>query len=230
LSLDYYDIEIEDVISAVSATRLINECYESTNYPNVSQCDAHERFPGTGKLRYWYSYGINQSVRETNGYDLAVNYHFESLPLIPGTLSANLQFTKRDSYIEQTTKSSTPIDYLHEVGYNDDKIKFKLLYQWEKLTVSVDTTYYSAAFDDATQTSSDYHLNRVDAITYVDLQGRYQFNDMFEFYLGIDNVTNENPPYCPSCKNEPGPGSHYTGLQYRLWDSRFWYAGLKFSL
>ena len=32
VSLDYYQIEIDNVISSVSATRLINECYESTNF------------------------------------------------------------------------------------------------------------------------------------------------------------------------------------------------------
>ena len=33
VTVDYYEIEIEDVISSVSASRLINECYSSPNYP-----------------------------------------------------------------------------------------------------------------------------------------------------------------------------------------------------
>ena len=37
VTVDYYEIEIEDVISSVSASRLINECYSSPNYPNASQ-------------------------------------------------------------------------------------------------------------------------------------------------------------------------------------------------
>jgi iron complex outermembrane recepter protein len=230
LTLDYYDIEIEDVISSVSASRLINECYESTSFPDIEQCGAHERFPGTGKLRYWYSYGINQSRLETDGFDLAVNYLFDDLVIIPGTLNANLLYTRRDQHVEQTTASSDKVDYVGEVGYNEDKIKFKLLYNWDNLTVSVDTTYFSSGLDDATQDKNDYSLNSVDSITYVDIQARYEFNDTYEFYLGLDNVTDEDPPFCPSCNNEPGPGSHYTGLQYRIWDSRFWYAGMKFSM
>lgn len=230
LTLDYYDIEIEDVISSVSASRLINECYESTSYPDIEQCEAHTRFPGTGKLRYWSSYGINQTRLETDGFDLAVNYLFDDLVIIPGTLNANLLYTRRDQHSEQTTSTSDKVDYVGEVGYNEDKVKFKLLYNWDKLTVSVDTTYFSSGLDDASQGKNDYSLNSVDSITYVDIQTRYELNDTFEFYLGLDNVTNEDPPYCPSCKNEPGPGSHYTGLQYRLWDSRFWYAGMKFSM
>ena len=86
VTFDYYEIEIEDVIGSVSATRLINECYNSTNYdPNSSQCKAHERFPDTGKLRYWYSYDINQSIYETTGFDISANYFFDSLFIIPGT-------------------------------------------------------------------------------------------------------------------------------------------------
>ena len=70
--------------SNVSASRLIRECYQATDYP-VSQCDAHERFD-TGHLRYWYSFGINQSYYETAGYDLAAAYTFEDLDPVPGEL------------------------------------------------------------------------------------------------------------------------------------------------
>jgi len=230
VTVDYYDIEIEDVISSVSATRLINECYESTSFPNVEQCAGHERFPGTGKLRYWYSYGVNQSVLRTEGYDVAVKYLFEDLAVIPGELNVMLNYTHRKSHEEQTTPTSAVSDLVGEVGYNDDKYKLRLLYTWDKLTLSIDTTHYGSALDDATQGKNDYTLNAVDSITYVDLQGRYRFNDQFEVYLGLDNAFDEDPPWCANCKNEPGPGSHYTGLQHRIWDSQYWYAGLKFTM
>ena len=141
-----------------------------------------------------------------------------------------LNYTHRKSHEFQTTATSTPSDLVGEVGYNDDKYKLRLLYIWDKLTFSIDTTHYSSALDDATQDKNDYTFNAVDSMTYVDLQGRYQFNDQIEVYLGIDNLLGEDPPFCPNCKNEPGPGSHYTGLQNRIWDSTYWYAGLKFTM
>ena len=230
VTLDYYEIEIEDVISSVSASRLINECYESTNYPNVPQCDAHTRFD-TGHLRYWYSYGINQSKYETAGYDLAVGYTFEDLGPVPGELDIRGIATFRDKHIYQTTSDSTPTDFVGEVGLNDEIARLNFLWTTDDWLVSLQTNYYSEALDDGTQAPDAYHLNQVDSMTYIDMQVRYDLTDNLDVYFGIDNLTDKQPPYCPTCKNEPNPGSHYTAQSYaRVWDSKFHYIGFRYNL
>ena len=78
------------MIGSVSATRLINECYTSADFPNAPQCRADERFPDTGKLRYWCSCDINQSIYETTGFDISANFFFDSLFIIPDTLYLNI--------------------------------------------------------------------------------------------------------------------------------------------
>ena len=230
VTLDYYEIEIEDVISSVSASRLINECYSSPNYPNVAQCDAHTRFD-TGHLRYWYSYGINQSKYETAGYDLAVGYTFEDLGPVPGELDIRGIATFRDKHIYQTTVDSTPTDFVGEVGLNDEIARLNFIWTTDDWLVSLQTNYYSEALDDGTQAPDAYHLNQVDAYTYIDMQVRYDLTDSVDVYFGIDNLTDKNPPYCPTCKNEPNPGSHYTAQSYaRVWDSKFHYVGFRWNL
>ena len=230
VTLDYYEIEIEDVISSVSASRLINECYSSTNYPNVAQCDAHTRFD-TGHLRYWYSYGINQSKYETAGYDLAVGYTFEDLGPVPGELDIRGIATFRDKHIYQTTVDSTPTDFVGEVGLNDEIARLNFIWTTDDWLVSLQTNYYSEALDDGTQAPDAYHLNQVDSYTYIDMQVRYDLTDSVDVYFGIDNLTDKNPPYCPTCKNEPNPGSHYTAQSYaRVWDSKFHYIGFRWNL
>ena len=230
VTLDYYEIEIEDVISSVSASRLINECYESTSYPNVPQCDAHTRFD-SGHLRYWYSYGINQSKYETAGYDLAVGYTFEDLGPVPGELDIRGIATFRDKHIYQTTVDSTPADFVGEVGLNDEIMRLNFLWTNDDWLVSLQTNYYSDALDDATQAPDAYHLNQVDSYTYIDMQVRYDLTDNVDIYFGVDNLTDKQPPFCPTCKNEPNPGSHYTAQSYaRVWDSKFQYIGFRYNL
>jgi outer membrane receptor protein involved in Fe transport len=230
VTLDYYEIEIEDVISSVSASRLINECYTSTDYPNASQCNAHSRFD-SGHLRYWYSYGVNQSKYETAGYDLALGYTFEDLGMVPGELDIRAIATKRDKHIYQTTSTSTPTDFVGEVGLNDDIARVNFTWTTDDWLVSLQTNYYSAAQDDVTQPEGSYHLQAVDAYTYLDLQVRYDLTDSVDVYFGIDNLTDKQPPYCPTCKNEPNPGSHYTAQSYaRVWDSKFQYIGFRYKL
>ena len=100
-------------------------------------------------------------------------------------------------------RSSDPFDYVGEVGYNEDKFKLRVLYQWNDFTLSLDNTYFGSALDDVGQEPDDYSLNSIGSMNYLDVQARYRFNDRFEIYGGIDNITDEDPPYCPSCKNEP---------------------------
>jgi iron complex outermembrane receptor protein len=233
VSLDYYSIEIEDVISQVSASRLLRECYESPNYPNVSQCDAHERYP-TGHLRYWYSYGINQSTYESTGMDLAASYTFESLGPVPGELEVRGILTQRDKHEFATTTASRPFDYVGEVGYNDEIARINFVYTTDDWLVSLQTNYYSDAVDDISYDRDAYGTlapNGVDSMTYLDLQVRYDLTDNVDVYFGIDNLSNKQPPYCPNCNNEPVPGAHYTAESYaRVWDSKYHYLGFRYNL
>jgi outer membrane receptor protein involved in Fe transport len=228
ITLDYYEILIEDVIGSVSATRLINECYESDwSGGRPSQCSAHERFPETGKLRYWYSFGVNQSSYESKGFDLAAGYTLDDV--IPGSLRFSLLYTQRDTHEFRTTVDSDPYDYVGEVGYNEDKYKFTIVYEIGDFLISLDNTIYGSAQDDISVPADAYHLNDVSTISYTDLQVRYFPTDSMQLYVGVDNLFDEQPPYCPNCQYEPSPGSGYTGGQHRPWDSMFGYAGIKYS-
>jgi outer membrane receptor protein involved in Fe transport len=230
VTLDYYEIEIEDVISSVSASRLIRECYQSTSYPNASQCDAHERFP-SGHIRYWYSYGINQSAYESKGYDLAASYTFEDLGPVPGELDIRGIMTKRDEHTYQTTTTSTPFDQVGEVGLNDEIARINFTWTTDDWLVSLQTNYYSDAVDDAAYGPDAYEHQAVDSMIYLDLQIRYDLTDNLDVYFGMDNVTDKQPPYCPTCNNEPVPGAHYTAESYaRVWDSKYQYIGFRWNL
>ena len=234
VTLDYYSIEIDDVISSVSASRLLRECYESPNYPNVSQCDAHERYP-TGHLRYWYSYGVNQSTYESTGMDLAVGYTFETLGPVPGELDIRGIWTNRDKHEFATTTSSTPFDYVGEVGYNDDIARLNFVWTTDDWLVSLQANYYSDALDDVSYAPDAYGTeiasNQVDEMIYLDLQVRYDLTDSLDIYYGMDNVSNQQPPYCPNCNNEPVPGAHYTAESYaRVWNSKYHYVGFRWNL
>ena len=228
VSVDYYNIKIDDVISSVSASNLINECFETPGLASDA-CVAHERFPDTGKLRYWYSFGINQSSLKSEGIDTAISYRFEKLWLIPGTLSAKLLWTHRLDHTFTRTGDSTPDDFVGEVGYNKDKAKLTLVWENADWLVSFDNTYYGSALDDNNQTKDDYTLNHISPILYVDAQVRWFANDEWQIYAGIDNLFSQDPPYCPSCKNTTTPGSNYTGAQHRPWSSRYFYGGVKWS-
>lgn len=80
ISADYYDIEIEDAISAVTAQNIVNSCYGSTTFPNQF-CDLFTRdrnaasptFLGFNFLR---QVQLNFGRIETAGIDATINYAF----------------------------------------------------------------------------------------------------------------------------------------------------------
>ena len=74
-----------------------------------------------------------------------------------------------------------------------------------------------------------YSNSPVDAYTYVDMQVRYTGLENLQLYIGIDNLTDKQPSYAPNGANEPNPGSHYTGGQYRVWDSQYTYFGFNYK-
>ena len=78
--------------------------------------------------------------------------------------------------------------------------------------------YYSDALDDVSYAPDAYGTeiasNQVDEMIYLDLQVRYDLTDSLDIYYGMDNVSNQQPPYCPNCNNEPVPGAHYTAESY----------------
>jgi iron complex outermembrane receptor protein len=92
-------------------------------------------------LRYWYSYGINQSLYDTAGYDLAANYTFTDLGPVPGILNVKGIWTRRDNHEFQTTFASSPSQSVGNVGYNEDKMKLTLLWKYDDWIVSLDNTY-----------------------------------------------------------------------------------------
>jgi outer membrane receptor protein involved in Fe transport len=112
-------------------------------------------------------------------------------------------------------------------------MKLTLLWKYDDWIVSLDNTYLGEACDDINYCSPDqdyfYSNSPVDAYTYVDMQIRYTGVKNIQFYLGIDNLTDKQPSYAPNGANEPNPGSHYTGGQYRVWDSQYTYFGFNYK-
>jgi outer membrane receptor protein involved in Fe transport len=117
------------------------------------------------------------------------------------------------------------------VGINEDIARLNFTYTNDDWLVSLQTNYYGSASDDVLQAPGSYHLQAVDAMTYLDLQIRYDLTDNVDVYFGVDNLTDKQPPYCPTCNNEPVPGAHYTAESYaRVWDSKYQYIGFRWNM
>ncbi|PZT87161.1 MAG: TonB-dependent receptor [Citromicrobium sp.] len=75
-TVDYYDIEIENQISSLSAQAILNNCYDNANGLDNVYCSTVQRDPNTGLFiePAVLSSGINFARRKTRGIDFDLQY------------------------------------------------------------------------------------------------------------------------------------------------------------
>lgn len=76
ISLDYYNIEIEDLISAITAQDIINKDLDPGTYGAIPPGLSIERRPN-GEIKEIIAGYANEGLLETDGYDLGVNTDFD---------------------------------------------------------------------------------------------------------------------------------------------------------
>jgi iron complex outermembrane receptor protein len=77
ISVDYFDITVEDEISQLGAGSIVFGCYNSVNFPNDPLCDLFERDPNDMKVDNVYDQYINIAEQTNRGWDLSARYSTE---------------------------------------------------------------------------------------------------------------------------------------------------------
>ena len=93
MSIDYYDIEITDVIAAFSAQFFLNDCYQNQT---LTSCDRITRDMVDGQVDAVEVTVGNQSRLATSGYDIQLEW---SAPIGPGQLTVNELYSILDSFM-----------------------------------------------------------------------------------------------------------------------------------
>ena len=179
--------------------------------------------------------------------DLAIDYSFDDLGPVPGSLSTSLVWTRLDTHTYRANDEDAGTDYVGEIGHPEDKAKLRFLYTNNDLTFSVDTTYIGDVVDDLSfnhggGNTDNATCNDISWLTceladwqvgnylYVDLQLRYQFTDGLQAWVGVDNLTDKQPPFLPGGTNNGETGTYTASGVYRSWDSQYWYVGFKYKM
>lgn len=81
LTLDYWNVEIQDGIGFVTSQQIVDGCYDSTDFPSNGFCTLFTRETNTaspqfGGFRFLRQSFVNFASIEAEGYDFAANYSF----------------------------------------------------------------------------------------------------------------------------------------------------------
>ncbi|KLJ02133.1 outer membrane receptor protein [Luteimonas sp. FCS-9] len=196
LSVDYFDIDIANVIVSVSAQDILTRCFNG----NAEMCARVER-DAAGNLTRIVSSQANLSRYQTNGIDVEAAYllPMKRFSALPGALNFRLLGTWVDSLT--TDDGVSRIEYVTSQGYSFGlgtprwRGVASVGYQNDGFGVDLRARYISAG---NYNTTLELTNNAIPSYVYVDLglkyRLRYDNGPDVEFYANASNLLDKDPP------------------------------------
>lgn len=222
MTLDYFNIEVEDAIDFVAPTDTLEQCLDSGDplYCDLITRDQLGTLWATPQARI-VATNINIGGRETSGWDFSANYR-QRLGSF-GALDLNFIGTKLDEFIVDNIPGLTPYDCAGLYGSGScgtplPEWRHKLRATWAtpwNLDLSLTWRFFdSVTFERASnQPRLAGTFNEVDrkldSQNYLDFVGSYTFMESYTFRLGINNLTDEDPPVSSQVGAGFGNGNTY---------------------
>ena len=227
VSLDYFDIEIEDQIDQLGAQSIARGCYQSEFYPNDQLCNLFDRTGLNGGIDNVQDSFINVATQKSRGYDVALRY---SLELAGGTLEFDTQHTFQEE--RNTALFGDDVrDQLGRFGFPEHVGRLWTTYDkgdWSFFwgTRFVGSVSSEEDFDGAGGIYRGEDIQRVlyaDSIIYHDFSVTYFMDRLgLRTIVGVSNAFDENPPQVTTLGgplNTAGTSAFYT--QYDWLGTRF---------
>ena len=211
LTVDYFDITVEDGIGTVSPKTALDKCIETGA---AAFCNLINRNPVNGSL--WLTGGYisaqitNISEEQTSGIDVIFDY---SVDTNWGPLVVSGVTTLLDSYDITELPGEAAIGCSGNWGGSCGKNPMpEVMGSYTVgLTTEFDTDVilgvrYLGETDDLNANDIDF-----DAYTYLDATAIYSVNDNMSVTLGVSNLLDKEPGYTSDAGTAPGNGNTFPG-------------------
>ncbi len=195
LAIDYYNIEVEDKIGALTVQEILNN---EADYPDlVTRVGGTLTSPGA-EVR---SNLQNLNTEEGSGIDLSTRAHWDT---DSGRIAADLRFAYLIDHKRQLSAVQPLCDDTGTTSEPEWRINGQLGWQTEKWTATMTMRYLGETEDlnggRDTQNFScapnpSGEVQKVDSYLELGLRGTYRISDRMELALGVINLTDEEPPF-----------------------------------
>lgn len=200
VTVDFWDISIENAINAVTSQNIVDGCYQGASL-NQNFCGSFTRntdstSPQAGGFNFLRSSSINFAKIETSGVDVSARYAFEIGAhgfdvTVQGTKVNELDFFTNPSDLGDLNPELGEMRRPEVAGnvflnwtFGDFGIGWQSQYQDEQLLNFLEIE---------TATSLYGPIVTMDEFWQHDLNARWHVNDQTMIYGGIKNVTDETP-------------------------------------
>ncbi len=224
ISIDYFDIEVDDLVGSVNPNLALGNCLSSGDdfFCGLIQRDSFGSL-WQGEQGFFRRFNVNTGSLETRGVDLTVNYRLNLDGIGAGDLGGlafNLVGTYLDSY-KTTPLPDSPDSDIYECkglyaglcGRPRPEWRHKFLTSWDTpwdFDLALTWRYVSSV--KVAQTSDQPALNgsfaevnrKLGSRSYFDLAASYDVFESLVFRLGVNNIFDRDPPLTTTSAIEDG--------------------------
>ncbi|MFX3657879.1 MAG: TonB-dependent receptor domain-containing protein [bacterium] len=198
VSVDWYDVEVEDAIGTPDPVTVIQNCYNSPGGSlSAPECSRIGRGTSAGDVTRFELLNENLDTIKTSGIDLDASYTF-------ATAIGEVQVDWLLNYLDEYVEVSATGDVSDRTGlvaglvsdwaaYPEYRSNLSVTLARDNWTAGI-TYRYLDKMDVFDVIAFDNVNTTVDAQHYLDLHGSYNMG-AWRFDAGVENVTNEEPPY-----------------------------------
>lgn len=202
VAADYYKIEIDSVISSLTATQLGSACFDNVDFnaadvPNANAfCRAIVRnAPGTadpGQATTFISGFVNGKYFDMEAYSAEIRYVFDTDAWGKFAFGASGYFPK-NLVVDNTGVSPDP--FVGEIGTSERQYQFNLGWDFRNFGANLSANYQSSAVFNVLDTPETRDVPKVDSYWLLNAGGNYRFSDKITLRLAVSNLLDEDPPF-----------------------------------
>ncbi|WP_106640662.1 TonB-dependent receptor domain-containing protein [Allosphingosinicella vermicomposti] len=231
LSVDYFNIAVEDAIVAPPRQFILNQCYQQGDDQFCDLIERRQVLSGSnsaGSLQYIDAPLFNGGKLDIEGIDAVLSYQFRLEDITSGRFNARIAYTHLFGGDVIPIPGAAPDPYVGEIGGAKDRFTASLGYREDSWRVNFTGTYIGSSYEDDQALAPDFEPDTIviPSEFYLDMQAGWTPVDNYEFYFGVDNLLDNDAPNILS-----GSGFNVTGTDtaanvYDVFGRRF-YAGAK---
>jgi iron complex outermembrane recepter protein len=221
LSVDYFSIEVANLISTTGAVNTLTDCFTNGN---IASCNRVTRNPNNGRL--WVGVGVVEDLNtnigglETAGYDINASYSMDIGSM--GNLSFSLVGTLLDELITDPGAATgiTPYDCVGGFGAalcgtpNPEwRHRFRLGWETPWNVELFGTWRYYGEVERRDGSNLPVASTALDAsfdeVHYFDLAGNWDLYENTRLRFGVNNILDQDPPISANVGAGFGNGNTY---------------------
>ncbi len=218
ITVDYFDIKVDDVIASVTAQQIVDQCYDLQGLDNafcalIQRRPAGSVDPRTGEANAFFfvpggilQSSLNFAKRTAKGVDMEANYTTDLGDFGDLNLNGIATYVKERNNYPDVTDPGFVDQILYELGDPRWTASFSATWRYEGFTLGYQLQYIGKqaispsieairSVQGRPPTNADYADREFyPDVFYHDIRLAYDVTEQVNLYFGVDNVFDRKPP------------------------------------